>query len=102
MWTQSLSAAACIGLAAASLYAPQAAAQDQTKQRTQVQQEQQTRERIYGYQLMTPQERNDYRNRMRNARSEQEREQIRNENHTRMQERAKEKGVTLPDSPPPR
>ena len=52
---------------------------------------------IYGHQLMTQQERRDYREQMRSARSWEERE-----HHERMRERARAKGVTLPDSPPAR
>jgi hypothetical protein len=59
-------------------------------------------DQIYGSQLMTQEERNVYRNRMRAAKTEQEREQIRNEHHEQMKVRAKEKGVTLPDEPPAR
>jgi len=54
---------------------------------------------IYGSQLMTPQERDAYRAKMRSARTQAERDQIRSEHHTEMQQRAKEKGVTLPDQP---
>ena len=57
---------------------------------------------IYGSQLMTQQERNEYRAQMHNAKTAQEREQIRKEHHERMKVRAKEKGVTLPDEPPAR
>jgi hypothetical protein len=57
---------------------------------------------VYGSQLMTNQERIQYRNRMRAAKTVEEREQIRLEHHKQMQERAKERGVTLPDVPPPR
>ena len=57
---------------------------------------------IYGSQLMTQQERSEYRVQMRNAKTAQEREQIRKEHHERMKVRAKEKGVTLPDEPPAR
>ncbi|AZR82339.1 hypothetical protein [Thiomicrospira sp. S5] len=57
-------------------------------------------QQMYGSQLMTPQERAEHREKMRNAKTEEERNQIRAENHARMQERAKEQGVTLPDSPP--
>ena len=55
---------------------------------------------IYGGQLMTEQERTEYRSRLRAAASDEERQQIRWEHHVRMQERAKERGVTLPDEPP--
>src|SRR5690348_11140077 len=52
-------------------------------------------EPIYGYGMMSSQERNDYREHMRNARSADERQKIRDEHHKLMQERAKERGVTL-------
>jgi hypothetical protein len=57
---------------------------------------------VHGRQLMTEQERNAFRARMRAAKSVEERERIRNEHHERMMERAREKGVTLPDKPPMR
>lgn len=50
---------------------------------------------IYGYQLMTERERTEFRQRVRAAGTEQEREQIRSEHHAQMQVRAKERGVTL-------
>jgi len=56
-------------------------------------------EPIYGYRLMTNQERNEYREKMRNARSPEERQAVRDEHHKAMQARAKERGVTLPDRP---
>lgn len=55
---------------------------------------------IYGSQLMTPHERQVYRERMREARTARERERIRLEHHRQMQERAREHGVRLPDMPP--
>lgn len=55
---------------------------------------------IYGSQLMTEQEREEHRNRMRNATSAEEREQIRKEHHKRMLERARAKGIDLPEEPP--
>ncbi len=58
-------------------------------------------EPIYGYRMMNDQERNEYREKMRNARSADERQALRDEHHKAMQARAKERGVTLPDSPPP-
>jgi hypothetical protein len=54
---------------------------------------------IYGSQLMTPEERTEYRNKMRDAKTQAERDRIRTEHHSAMQERAKEKGITLPDQP---
>ncbi|HEX7112328.1 MAG TPA: hypothetical protein VF216_07780 [Mizugakiibacter sp.] len=54
---------------------------------------------IYGCMLMTPQERTDFRARMRAATTPQQREAIRLEHHKQMQERAKQRGVTLPDMP---
>ncbi|CAB3758448.1 hypothetical protein B7G54_17585 [Burkholderia puraquae] len=55
---------------------------------------------IYGSQLMTPAERNEYRTRMLAAASDAEREKIRVEHHTEMQKRAKARGIKLPDAPP--
>lgn len=55
---------------------------------------------IFGSQLMTEQERVEHRQRMRNAASDEERQQIRAEHHERMQQRAQERGVELPASPP--
>jgi hypothetical protein len=62
----------------------------------------QGQEQIYGSQLMTQQERDEYRARMRSAKSGEEQEQIRLEHHELMKERAKAQGITLPDTPPPR
>ena len=55
--------------------------------------------KIYGSQLMTPQERGEFRAKMRAAKTPEEREQIRKEHHQRMQERAKERGASLPEEP---
>ena len=76
-------------LAACLLSAPALHAQDKPKS-----------EPIYGYSMMTSQERDEYRARMREAKSAEERERIRAEHHERMKERAKERGITLPDKPP--
>lgn len=53
----------------------------------------------YGSQLMTPAERAEQRSKMCAAKTDEEREQIRKEHHDRMLERAKAKGVTLPEMP---
>ncbi len=55
---------------------------------------------VYGSQLMTPQERLEYRNQMRSMKTQEERNAFRLDHHRKMQERAKEKGVSLPDDPP--
>jgi len=60
----------------------------------------QEQEHIYGSQMMTEQERNEYRSRMQAAKTNEEREQIRMEHHERMRERAKSQGLSMPDSPP--
>ncbi|HUW00347.1 MAG TPA: hypothetical protein VMV88_09330 [Gallionella sp.] len=61
-----------------------------------------TGDRIYGSQLMTREERNQYRKQIRAAKTAKERERIRAEHHERMKVRAKERGMTLPDNPPAR
>lgn len=58
-------------------------------------------ETIYGSQLMTYGERMNYRQRMRDAATPEEREAIRREHHSLMQERAKTRGVVLPEEMPP-
>ncbi len=60
----------------------------------------QNQEGIYGSQLMTAEERNEYRKKIRSAKTAKEREQIRNEHHQLMLKRAKQQGVTIPDKPP--
>ena len=72
------------------------------QERVQEQVQTQSQARIYGSQLMTPQERTEYRSRMRAAKTAEERERIRNEHHEQMKVRARERGVTLPDEPPSR
>ncbi len=62
----------------------------------------QPQQNIYGSQLMTVQERNEHQQQMRSLKTQQERDQFRSEHHTKMLERAKERGVTLPDAPPAR
>ena len=57
---------------------------------------------VYGSELMTHQERLEYRARMHSAKSSEELEKIRKEHHEQMQKRAKARGVTLPDEPPAR
>lgn len=79
---------------------PTAAIGAQDTPRTQ--QQTANQERIYGSQLMTQQERNEYRAKMRAAKTAEERERIRAEHHAAMQARAKERGVTLPEEPPAR
>jgi hypothetical protein len=91
-----------IGALVAGMALP-ALAQDKNQNRDQDQlraQDQIRDQDIYGYQLMTQQERIEYRNRMRAAKTYEERERIRNAHHEQMKVRAKERGVTLPDQPP--
>lgn len=83
------------GVALPILAADQTRAQDQTKAQVQIRDQD-----IYGSQMMTVQERNEYRNKMRAAKTAQERERIRAEHHEQMKVRAKERGMTLPDEPP--
>jgi len=60
----------------------------------------QTRQTL-GRQLMTDEERNAQRAKMRSSTPE-EKEKVRAEHHEKMKERAKEQGATLPDNPPAR
>jgi len=60
----------------------------------------QEQDQIYGVQLMTEQERAEFRSRMQAAKTLEEKELIRNENHKAMQERAESRGLVLPDQQP--
>lgn len=55
---------------------------------------------IYGSQLMTNQERLEYRKKTSNAKSTAEREMIQNEHHAMIKKRAKQRNITLPDDAP--
>ncbi len=61
----------------------------------------QAADQAYGWELMTEQERTEHQEKMRSFKTQEEREQYRIEHHKKMQERAKAKGVTLPDKPLP-
>jgi len=78
----------------ASVAADQAQAQQKTQGKAQ------ESELIYGSQLMTREERAEYRAKMRSLKTKEEREALRMEHHQKMQERAKSMGKTLPDMPP--
>ncbi|MEJ2645096.1 MAG: hypothetical protein P8180_09215 [Gammaproteobacteria bacterium] len=93
------------GAALVLVIAVPAAAQDRLRTQDQTRIESRTRDQlrdqqIYGHQLMTPQERDRYRDRLRAARSERDRERIRQQHIERMQNRARQRGVEL--GPPPR
>lgn len=81
------------------LAADQTRAQDQMLTQDQI--NKMPDQQIYGSQLMTPQERDAHRAKMRAAKTYEEQQRIRAEHHKQMQARAKERGVTLPDAPPP-
>jgi hypothetical protein len=60
----------------------------------------QEQEQMFGSQLMTPEERIEHRDNIRGLKTQEEREAFRLEHHKKMMERAKEKGITLPETPP--
>lgn len=72
---------------------PMAAAQQGSQAQVQEQ------EQIYGSQLMTREERAAHYAKMRSLKTDQERQAYRLEHHRKMQERARELGITLPDEP---
>ncbi len=57
-------------------------------------------QQVYGAELMTEQERNEHREKMRSMKTEEERNAYRAQHHEEMQQRARERGLTLPDEPP--
>ncbi|SOD50858.1 hypothetical protein SAMN06296416_101343 [Pseudoxanthomonas wuyuanensis] len=62
-------------------------------------QQQSDQDQVYGYQLMTPEERAAHRNQLRSLKTQQERDAFRMQHHQQMQQRAAERGVKLPDVP---
>jgi len=56
-------------------------------------------ETVYGWQLMSEQERLEHNAKMQSMKTQEERSQYRLEHHEMMEQRAKEQGVTLPDVP---
>lgn len=74
--------------------APLAAEQAKTRDQYQLQERD-----MYGWDLMTKEERAEHRKKMQSMRTEADREQYRSEHHEKMQERAQERGIELPDMP---
>jgi len=58
------------------------------------------KQQVYGSQLMTPQERDAHRAKMRAAKTPEEQAQIRAEEHARLKQRADQQGLVMPDTPP--
>jgi hypothetical protein len=56
-------------------------------------------ETIFGQHMMTQQEMADHRARMHAAKTPEEREKVRQEHHQQMVERAKQRGIALPEQP---
>lgn len=83
------------GVLSLPLFAAIAVENEQLEQKEQAQVQQQ----VYGWQLMTEEERAQHREKMRSATSAEEREAYRQEHHKLMQARAEAKGLTLPDQP---
>jgi len=69
---------------------------DRDRDRDRIHQDQE----IYGGNLMTEQERNQYRERLQNASSKEEQKRIQAEHQNMIQERARQQGVKLPPPPP--
>ena len=80
----------------AALGQPAEQANERAQQHAQAQAEER---QVYGWELMSAQERQAYRERMRNAGSAEEQARIRAEHHAQMQARARAQGATLPDMP---
>lgn len=77
-----------------------AVAADQAQAERGAQAATQSKELVYGSQLMTRQERAEHRAKMRSLKTKEERESFRIEHHKKMQERAQKMGKTIPDMPP--
>ncbi len=71
-------------------------ATDQEQSRQTMQQQ----EQVFGWELMTQEERIEHRDKMRSLQSQEERESYRLEHHAEMEKRARERGVVLPEMIP--
>jgi len=80
----------------------QQAGGEQQRLREQETMQNQEREQVYGWQMMSEEERQAYRQKMRQLHTEREREAYRLEHHEMMSERARQMGLTLPETPGPR
>ena len=69
------------------------------QQKDMTQDQEQDRKMIYGWELMSAKERDEHRQKMLGLKTEEERTAYRLEHHKLMQQRAKERGVTIPDVP---
>ena len=78
------------------IYSGFALAADQER----AQENMQTQQQVTGRELMTEQERAEHHARMQAATTEAERQQIRSKQHELMKQRAKERGLSIPDEPP--
>ena len=76
-----------------------AAAEPQNLTRSQVEVQEQIQQQIYGWELMSPEERFHYWQRMQNAETVQERERIRTEHREMILERARQRGVDVMPQP---
>ena len=65
-----------------------------------IQQKTQPQQMVLGKDLMTEQERAEHHASMQAAKTQQERDQLRREQHERMRQRAEEQGLSIPDEPP--
>lgn len=83
-----------------SLYTVGTLAGDKDLTQNRIQTQNQDQDRIYGSQIMTEKERNEHPEKMHSAKTEQEQNRIRHENHERMKERADQQGKTLPGEMP--
>lgn len=80
---------------ASMMTSPVIVAEDQVRDQKQETVQEQMRQQVFGWELMTPEERAQHREMMRNLKTEQERQAYRMEHHKRMLQRAKERGVEL-------
>ena len=94
MFKQSVIVAMLAGVIALAPALSNAAEPAQAKARPQA-------EKVYGSQLMTAQERSEYRAKMRGLKTTEERDALRAEHHKLMQERATSQGKALPTEVPP-
>jgi len=89
-----------LGLALATFWSGGAAWAEKPVQANKGEQSQAQGQPAAGRDMMTREERQEHRTRMRSTATKEEREQVRAEQHEKMKRRAKEQGKTIPERPP--
>ncbi len=89
-----------LGLTVATFLSGGIALAEDQSQSTEREQNQVQKRQTVGRELMTPEERQEHRAKMRSAATKEERSKVRAEQREKMKKRAEEQGKSIPENPP--